>query len=259
MIADQNRFLQDSSMRRFVLVCLLLAPISVLANGGLPDKPYIYVKGMAGDEKSPDIVILRFDLVARAPDQPKANADVQARSTKVFSLLRERKVSDNDIVAEQIRSEADFEQAERYPRRGKLIGYVVTRQFSVKLRDVGAFPKLVDDLIAVANAEFTGIEGLFSKEKEIAKQLWDKAIADAREQAKRTAKELDMKVDSVFAVSPVTIPEIQSTMFPRTDERTVVTASDIPSQQDRVASEYRLAPVGFSQSVHVIYLISPVR
>jgi len=68
-----------------------------------------------------------------------------------------------------------------------------------------------------------------------------------------------MKIDSVFAVSPVTIPEITSNMFPRTDERTIVTASNIPNQQDRVASEYRLAPVEFSQSVHVIYLISPVK
>ena len=246
-------------MKHFAFLFLLLVPISVFADGGLPDKPYIYVKGIAGDEKSADMVVLRFDLVARAPDQPKANADVQARSAKVFGLLRERKVSDNDIIAEQIRSEADFEQTEGYPRRGKLIGYVVTRQFSVKLRDVIGFPKLVDDLITAANVEFTGIEGLFSKEKEMLKQLWDKAITDAREQAERTAKQLGMKIDSVFAVSPVTIPEISSTMFPRTDERTIVTASNIPNQQDRVASEYRLAPVGFSQSVHVIYLISPAK
>jgi uncharacterized protein YggE len=244
-------------MKRFLFVSLLLFPISVFADGGLPNQPYIYVKGMAGDEKPADIVVVRFDLVARAPDQPKANADVQARSVKVFSLLRERKISNNDIIAEQIRSEADFEHTETYPNRGKLVGYVVTRQFSVKVRDVSSFPKLVDDLIATANAQFTGIEGLYSKEKEMNKQLWDKAIADARDQAERTVKQLGMKIDSVFAISPVTIPEIPSNMFPRTDERTIVTASNIPTQQDRVSSEYRLAPVEFSQSVHVIYLISP--
>jgi uncharacterized protein YggE len=156
-----------------------------------------------------------------------------------------------------IRSEADFEHTETYPNRGKLVGYLVTRQFSVKVHDVSSFPKLVDDLIATANAQFTGIEGLYSKEKEMNKQLWDKAIADARDQAERTVKQLGMKIDSVFAISPVTIPEIPSNMFPRTDERTIVKASNIPTQQDRVSSEYRLAPVEFSQSVHVIYLISP--
>src|ERR1700693_1313739 len=174
-------------MKRF-LFPLLIFPLTALAEGGLPDKPYIYVKGMAGDEKPADIVILRFDLVARAPDQPRANADVQARSAKVFGLLRARKVSDNDIIAEQIRSEADFEQTDTgYPRRGKLIGYVVTRNFNVKLRDAAAFPKGVDDLITTANAEFTGIEGAYSKEKEMTKELWNKAITDAYEQAEITA------------------------------------------------------------------------
>jgi uncharacterized protein YggE len=244
-------------MKRFSFFSLLLFPISVFADGGLPNQPYIYVKGIAGDEKPADIVIVRFDLVARAPDQPKANADVQARSSKIFSLLRERKISNNDIIAEQIRSEADFEQTDMLYRRGKLVGYVVTRQFSVRVRDVTSFPKLVDDLIAAANAQFTGIEGSYSKEKQMNEELWDKAIVDAREQAERTAKQLGMKIDSVFAISPVTIPEIPSNMFPRTDERTIVTTSNISTQQDRVSSEYRLAPVEFSQSVHVIYLISP--
>ena len=248
-------------MKRF-LFPLLIFPILVFAEGGgLPSQPYIYVKGIAGEQKAADVVILRFDLVARAPDQPKANADVQTRSNKVFALLRERKVSDNDIIAEAIKSEADFEQADSgYPRHGKLIGYVVTRNFNIKLRDVTAYPKLVDDLISAANVEFTGIEGMYSKEKELTKQLWNKAISDARDQADATVKQLGMKIDSVFAVSPVTIPDITPSMFPRTtEERTIVTGSNIPTQQDRVASEYRLAPIDFSQSVHVIYLISPTK
>ncbi len=248
-------------MKRFLFFSLAILPVSAFAQSGLPNQPYIYVKGIAGDQKAADVVILRFDLVARAPDQPKANVDVQTKSNKVFALLRERKVSDNDIIAEAIKSEADFEQTDTgYPRHGKLIGYVVTRNFSVKVRDVTVYPKLIDDLIATANAEFTGVEGIYSKEKELTKQLWNKAISDARDQADATVKQLGMRVDSAFAVSPVTIPDITPSMFPRTtEERTIVTGSNIPTQQDRVASEYRLAPVDFSQSVHVIYLISPAK
>jgi len=161
-----------------------------------------------------------------------------------------------------VRSEADFEQSEGYgyPRnRGKLIGYVVTRQFAVKVRDVTAFPKLVDDLIAAANVEFTGIEGSFSKGEDVSNELWDKALADARKQAEKTVKQMGMKIDSVFAISPVPIPEIQSTMFPKGAERVIVTGSNIPTTEDRVGPEYRLQPLSFSQSVHVIYLISPAR
>src|SRR5712692_3962885 len=116
-------------MRKFI-VFLAFIPISLFADGGLPTQPYIYVRGDADTEKPPDTVIMRFDLVGRAPDQQKANSDVQARATKVFALLDQRKIARTDVIAEQVRSEADFEQSEGYPRnRGKLIGYVVTRQF----------------------------------------------------------------------------------------------------------------------------------
>ncbi|PYK57363.1 MAG: hypothetical protein DME43_15370 [Verrucomicrobia bacterium] len=243
-------------MKIFVFALLSL-PMSLLGEGGLPSQPYIYVVGKAGVEKTADIVILRFDLVARAPDQVKANDEVQARAAKVFALLNDRKISQNDVIAEEIKSEAEFEQTETYPRsRGKLIGYVVTRVFTVKVRDVTAFPKLVDQLIAAANVEFTGIEAQLSKEKEIEDQLWDKAVANAREQAEKTLKQTGMKIDSVFAVSPLSFPEIQGKIFPAENERTIVTASEIPTKGERVPSEYRLAPIAVDQSVHVIYLIS---
>ena len=66
-----------------------------------------------------------------------------------------------------------------------------------------------------------------------------------------------MKIDSVFAVSPVSLPEISGRLMTR-DERVVVTGSYIPSGGGRMeTSRYRLAPVTVSKSVHVIYLISP--
>ena len=246
-------------MKHFPFLLVLSLPISVLAEGGLPNQPYIYVEGKAEIKKLADFAILRFDLVARAPEQPKANKEVQSKANKIFALLNDQKISQNDVIAEDIKSEAEFEQTESYSRRGKLIGYVVIRAFTVKGRAAKAFPKLVDQLIAAGNVEFTGIEPQLSKEKEFENQLWDKAVANAREQAEKTLKQTGMKIDAVFAVSPVSFPEIQSRIFPAENERTIVTASEIPTKGERVPSEYRLAPVTVSQSVHVIYLISPAK
>lgn len=242
-----------------ILFLLLSLPISVLAEGGLPTQPYIYVVGMAGIEKPADTVTVRFEVVARAPDQAKANEEVQAKAAKIFALLKDRKIASNDVIAEDIKSEADFEQGEGYRNRGKLIGYVVNRSFAVKIREVAAFPKLIDELVAIGGVEFGGIEPGLSKAKEMEGQLWDKAVADARERAEKAIKQTRMKIDSVFALSPVAFPEIQGRIFPADSERTIVTGSDILTKQDRVPSEYRLAPVSVSQSVHVIYLISPAK
>jgi uncharacterized protein YggE len=244
-------------MKRF-LFPLLILPISVFAEGGLPDKPYIYVEGKAEIKKPADIVTMRFDLVGRAPDQPKANADVQSKANKIFALLKERKIADNDMIAEDLRSEPEFEQEENYSRsHGKLIGYRVTRAFQIKVRDVAAFPKLADELVAIQGVEFSGIDGGLAKEKEIEPEVWQKALANAREQADKTLKPLNMKIDSVFAVSPVSFPSIQTRIFGAEEvygQREAMLAQGAPSQP-----EYRLAPVTVTQTVHVIYLISPAK
>src|SRR6266404_4337170 len=77
-------------MKLVLLACVSL-PLSLLAESGLPDKPYIYVEGSAEIEKPADMVTLRFDLVARNPDQNKANQEVQAKANKILALLKERK------------------------------------------------------------------------------------------------------------------------------------------------------------------------
>jgi uncharacterized protein YggE len=229
----------------------------------LPDKPYIYVEGRAEIQKPADIVTLRFELAARAPEQPKANQEVQSKANKIFTMLKERKIADNDVIAESIRTEPEFEREENYPyKSGKLIGYKVSRPFQVKVRDVTIFPKLADDLIAVGGVEFSGIDGGLAKEKEMQNEVWDKALADARERAEKTLKTMNMKIDSVFAISPVPVPEISSTIFPKDRagvERVIVTGSNIPTAEEVRPSQYRLAPITVSQSVHVIYLISPAQ
>jgi uncharacterized protein YggE len=242
-------------MRVLLLIVLALVPLSVLADGGLLAQPYIYVKGNAEIEKSPDVVLVRFNLVARASGQGQANADLQARAAKVFAMLDERKIPKSDLVAEQIRSEPEFEQNESDPRpRSKLVGYIVTRPMAVKIRDINAFPKLIDDLIATVNAEVTGIEPQFSKADDLRDELWKQAMANARQQAERTAREAGMKIQSPYAISPVSIPEIEPTMLGKGD--VVYAMGRQAAAEYTVPSEYRLAPIHFSQSVHVIYLMA---
>jgi uncharacterized protein YggE len=244
-------------MKRCLFFSLLILPISVLAEGGLPNQPYIYVEGKAEIQKLADMVTLRFEVVARDPVQPKANQEVQAKAIKIFDLLKSRKIAENDVIAESLRSEPEFEEDENYSRgHGKLIGYSVTRPFEVKVRDVTAFPKLVDELIALGGVQFSGIDGGLSKEKEMQDQVWEKALTDARTRAEKTLKPMGMKIDSVFAVSPVTFPEIQQRIFG--SEETVAGRAAYAAKAPQQA-EYHLAPVTVSQSVHVIYLISSVK
>jgi uncharacterized protein YggE len=255
------------TMKMLLIIFFALTPTLLFAeaNAGLPDKPYIYVQGSAEAQKAPDIVTLNFDLIGHAPLRAKANDDVQSRAAKVFDMLAKLKISKDDTIADDIRTEEEFEDSEGGRKTQKVIGYVVKRSFQVKLRDVKIFPQLVDDLIATVNAEFSNYESIkagYSKEKEMNTQLWQQAVANSRAEAEKTLKVTGMKVDSIYAISPVPIPEITSRMFPKGEsgngvEKVVVTGSNIPTPEARLPSEYRLTPIYFEQIVHVIYLISP--
>jgi uncharacterized protein YggE len=243
---------------KLFLFALLSLPLSLLADGGLPDQPYIYVEGNAEVEKPADMVTLRFDLVTRNADQAKANQEVQTKAAKVFALLNDRKIAENDVIAGDLKSEAEYQGDENDPRnRGKLIGYKVTRSFTVKVRDVTALPKLVNDVLAIGGAEFSGMDAGLSKEKAMHDEVWEKALTNARDRAEKTLKAIGMKIDSVFAVSPVAFPDIQRDIFGAGGAEGRVVAYETGPKPD--PSHYRLAPVTVSQRVHVIYLISPAK
>src|SRR5947209_5903238 len=144
---------------KLLTLLLSLLPVIALAEGGLPNQPYIYVEGKAEIEKPADMVTLRFHLVARNADQTKANQEVQAKANKIISLLNDRKIGENDVIATDLRSEPLYENEDEAGRkRGKITGYSVARSFAVKVRDVTLFAKLVDELLAISGTEFSKID-----------------------------------------------------------------------------------------------------
>ena len=94
-------------MKTFVYCAFALVPLTVVAAvsdsaglAGLPNQPFLYVEGKAEIEKAPDLIALHFEISGRNADQGKANQEVQAKAKKLFALLKEAKIEDRDVVAQ---------------------------------------------------------------------------------------------------------------------------------------------------------------
>jgi uncharacterized protein YggE len=236
-------------MKALLFVCLAF-PLTLLADGGLPNQPYIYVEGKANIEKPADLATMRFNVVGRSPELIKANREAQSKAIRVLGILDEKRVPKTDVIASDVKSEAQSENQ-------KVTGYMVTRIFEVKIRELGEFSKLIDDLTALG-VEFYGIEAGLSNDKELQEEIWKKSLVNARERAEKTLQEVGMKIDSVFAISPVAFPRIRPAIF-GTEDYPVPLGETNAAETPMIASQYRLPPVAISQNVHVIYLISPAK
>ena len=69
---------------------------------------------------------------------------------------------------------------------------------------------------------------------------------------------MEMKIDSVFAVSSIDFGQIRGEFLKGGGERVVVTGMNIPAPPDQ-PSEYRLEMIVIESTAHVIYLISPAK
>jgi uncharacterized protein YggE len=244
---------------KLLYLALLTFPVYLVAESGLPSQPYVYVVGEAQVEKAADMVTLRFSVVARNLEQGACNNEVQVTAGKIFTLLNSSKIAEKDVIASDLKSEAEYEANDNSPRvgRGKIIGYSATRPFTVTVRDLSVFAKLVDQLLTIGGLEFSGIDVGLSNQQDVEQQMWDKALANARDRAEKTTKSANMKITSTFAISPVLFPQIRENIFGSAGNalelhRDLITKAPDPGQ-------YRLPPVSVSRTVHVIYLISPAK
>jgi uncharacterized protein YggE len=242
-------------MKTFLL--LFVAFTSLAWADGLPNVPYLYVEGNAAVEKKADLVSLRFKLSATDVEVSKANSPVQTQALKVFALLKAVGIADQDVIAGDIQSDAEYDEIRGDGMRGKIRGYRVQRDFTVKVRELVQFPKLVNDLFAANVRYFDGVTPEYSKAKESEQEAQEMAIKDARIEAEKTAKLAGMKVDTVWAISPINFSQIQRQMLGEFSYS--VAQGPAEATKAEAAPEYRIASVKFFRSVQVIYLISPAK
>jgi len=242
-------------MKTFLLLFVVFTTLAWA--DGLPTVPYLYVEGNAEVEKKADLVSLRFKLSATDAEVSKANSAVQTQALKVFALLKAAGIADQDVIAGDIESDAEYDETQGFGTKGKFRGYRVQREFTVKVRELVQFPKLVNDLFAANVRYFDGVTPEYSKAKDTEQEAQEMAIKDARTAADKMAGLSGMKVDSVWAISPIPFSQIQRQMLGEFSYP--VASGPAEATKAEAAPEYRIAPVTFFRTVQVIYLISPAK
>lgn len=241
-------------MKSLLCSVLLLCTGSLFASG-LPTTPYVYVQGSAEEQVAPDTFRLGFGIRVTDKDQAKAKAAVAAKSAAVFKLLADLGIRDDAITAANL----DVREQHEYDS-GKHIsqGYIVSRSYSVVLKDLALYPKLLDGLVDLRIDAIDSVIPSSSQAQAISAKLKQAALAQARQQAEQLAAAANAHITGVFAISPIAFGEIPQAILGGAGDMVRLEAFSVRAAKGGAPDRYVFQNLTLTERLHAIFLIEPL-
>ena len=161
----------------------------------------IWVSGLGTVTLEPDIAFITLGVEAKATTVKQANAQAATAMDAIFAVLRARGVEDKDIRTTYYNIQPQYQ----YPRdeSPKLVGYTVTNQVSVKLRDLDSIGEVIDE-VATAGGDNTRINGIsftIDDDSEARVQARELAVKDAIAKAEQFAALTGVTLGNLMYIS----------------------------------------------------------
>lgn len=209
---SSNRALRLAGVVVLVLLALfLLVTTWDKAFGRSISDPYntITVEGTGTAAMVPDTARITFTITESAV----AVADAQEAATKktdaALAALEEMGIEENDVKTLSYNVSPKYEYAQRGcfagmicpPSNPRITGYDVSQTIEVKVRDTGMAGDVLAGLGEIGVQNISGPEFVVDDETAVQNEARAEAIEEAREKAKRLAKDLNVHLGDIVSFS----------------------------------------------------------
>lgn len=192
------------SVRLSTLIYAISLPLLVFACAATPgalDSPRertISVTGTAVTHTVPDIVVWHVTTSSEHRDLTRAKEDSDGEMSAILATARELGVEARDMQTGYLSVGKEYDH-DHYGNQGAFKHFRVTRQITIKERDVGQFDAFLTGLIRSAEMEVRyTLES--SRIHEIRAETRLKSVALAREKAQAMADELKADIGDILLV-----------------------------------------------------------
>jgi hypothetical protein len=167
------------------LLALALAPLA--AHAGDDARPRtVSVTGSGEVSAEPDMAYITLGVEARKPTMAEARAEVAKTVDRVLALTRDLRIDPKYVNATRLQVQPEYSWNEK-DRKRLLLGYLVSRQVQVELRDLEQLGPLLERAVD-AGVNQVGDPVLdSSRRKALEREAMSKAVADARLNAETLA------------------------------------------------------------------------
>lgn len=170
----------------------------------VPPQTVISVSGKGEIIVKPDIANFSFGIQEESLTVDDAQTKVAQSENEILTFLKKSGVSEDDIKVSgyNLYPRYDYLKSGTYGiGKQVLAAYVVSEYVDVKVRKIGDAGKLIGSLGELGATNLSGLTFSVDKQEEVLKQAREKAIADARVNAKKLAGELGVSLVRVVNFS----------------------------------------------------------
>lgn len=185
-------------MVRTRIFALLIAAVALAPLAAAAADKTVTVTGEASVSVAPDIAVIRIGVSSLGKTAREASDANSQKMTTVLGAIKGSGIADKDVQTSRLTLQPQYDANKAGPAR--LLGFQVTNQVTVKIRDIDKLPNILDKAIGAGANEMSGIEFIVSEQSKLLDQARDEAIADARRKADLYAKAAGAKPGPVVAI-----------------------------------------------------------
>lgn len=202
-------------MRSPWITPVLVAAISLMGAPALADglARTVTVVGEGKATAPPDMATINTGVVTEAAHAGEALAANNTAMEKIMEVLRKQHVAAKDIQTTSFQVRPTYEPR---PQRGtppKIVGYRVTNQVRVRVRNLPELGEVLDALVSAGSNRVSGISFGIDDPTGVLNQARNRAVADARSRATLYAQAAGVVVGKVIRISEqaiaVPVPRFQ--------------------------------------------------
>jgi uncharacterized protein len=203
---------QHGKCAKILSSLLIIGVLATFANAqGYDPRRTINVSGDAEVKVVPDEVIINMAVETNNTDLDKAREENDKKVSSVISMFKKLGIEERFIQTDYLSVEPRYDYSRNYDseRERKFLGYYMTKNISVKLKDVSKFEKVIADALKLGTNYVRGINFQTSELRKHRDQARLMAIRAAKEKAVAMAGELGQKIGK-----PITINENGGNVYP---------------------------------------------
>jgi uncharacterized protein YggE len=232
------------------IIALALVAAFVLTGNAMsaePEPRTVSVSGQGQVYAEPDRATVQLGIEARKPKLEDARAEVNKTVEAALKLTRELKIDQQHVRATRINVQPEYNW-DNNARERHLIGYYVSRQIEIDLRDLDKLGTLLERAVDLGINQLGEPQLDSSKRRELERSALALAVEDARLNAEAVAKAAGARIGAPRSIAassgfvPPPMPVVRKAL--------AMEASDS-------AQSYQSGQMGFTATVQVQYDLIP--